>query len=566
VSTFTLQTSIQVDGAPLDPAAEGLLETVLVDDHLHAPDMFLLVFRDPEHRALELSRLTIGSKVRIATSALGGTAAQTLMVGEVTALEGEYTAAGSRVAVRGYDPSHRLHRGRRTRTFVQMKDSDIVRQLAQELGLATGAVEDSGPVLERVSQVNATDWEFLSARARAIGFQLAVEEGKLEFCRPRGPQEGPEAGDFSSQDPLQLVLGQDLLEFHPRVTSAGQVATVQVRSWDLLREQLLVGQAEPGPASAQLPLAPQDLAARFGASEYVLADRPLPDQAAVDAAARALAAQLASAASEALAVARGNPRLRAGAAVSIGVVAQPFVGQYVVTTARHILDADGYRVELGISGRLDRSLTQLTGGSGAAGRQPGLQVGIVTDNADPQGLGRVRVQLPALSNTYETGWAPVLAPGAGPQRGLCFLPEVNDQVVVGFWEGDPQHPFVLGGLWSANDPPPLGADAVDNGSVRRRELVSREGHRVVFLDGPHESGITLRTADGALQLALDARKREVTLRAPSVRITAEGELSLRTQGSLTVEAGGALTLKGQAGVTVASSGVVDVDGSLITLN
>jgi uncharacterized protein involved in type VI secretion and phage assembly len=252
--------------------------------------------------------------------------------------------------------------------------------------------------------------------------------------------------------------------------------------------------------------------------------------------------------------------------VSIGVVAQPFVGQYVVTTARHILDADGYRVELGISGRLDRSLTQLTGGSGAAGRQPGLQVGIVTDNADPQGLGRVRVQLPALSNTYETGWAPVLAPGAGPQRGLCFLPEVNDQVVVGFWDGDPQYPFVLGGLWSANDPPPLGADAVDNGSVRRRELVSREGHRVVFLDGPHESGITLRTADGALQLALDARKREVSLRAPSVRITAEGELSLRTQGSLTVEAGGALTLKGQAGVTVASSGVVDVDGSLITLN
>src|SRR2546421_11597993 len=101
---------IEVEGSQLAPELDVLVEQVVVDDHLHLPDMFLVAFRDVEHDVLGKAKLKIGSRVKV--SAPG---AELLIDGEVTALEADYSAAGSRTLVRGYDGSHRLHRGRSTR-------------------------------------------------------------------------------------------------------------------------------------------------------------------------------------------------------------------------------------------------------------------------------------------------------------------------------------------------------------------------------------------------------------------------------------------------------------------
>ncbi|HKF75340.1 MAG TPA: VgrG-related protein [Candidatus Dormibacteraeota bacterium] len=567
--------AVEVEGRPLAAEVEVLLEQVVVDDHLHLPDMFVLAFRDAGNQVLRQAQLHIGSRVRVGVPGAGSGGGEPLIEGEVTALEAEYDAGGSRAVVRGYDGSHRLHRGRVTQTYQNVKDSDIARTVAQRAGLQPGTIDDSRTTHDHVSQVNLSDWDFVRARAAEIGFEVAVAEGKLHFRRPRPSEEAPAEGDFHSSDPLQLVFGKDLLEFRPRVSSAEQVADVRVRGWDPRAKRAVIGSAPAGTSSVQLPATPGDLAGKFGSPTYVAVDHPLTTQREVDATAKAVAEQIGSAVAEAEGVARGNPRLRAGAAISVGVVADDFVGRYTLTHTRHVFDARGYLTRFEVSGRQDRSLLGLVanangGAAASAGGGPpvyGVVIAQVTNNDDPEKLGRVKLKFPWLSDGYESDWARMAQMGAGPDSGACFLPEVNDEVLVAFELGDVRRPIVVGGLYNGQDRPRLGDGLIDNGKVQRRGIVSRRGHRLVFLDDPGKSGIALVTAGGSIRIALNETKNEIHVFCQGkVRIEAQDELSISSQQRVSIEAGTQLELKGPAGVKVESSGPVEVSGTPIKLN
>ncbi len=564
---------VEVGGTALATELEVLLEQVVVDDHLHLPDMFLLRFRDTGRDVLKGGRFQVGAPVKITVPAAGAGQGDVLIDGEVTALEAEYDALGSRALVRGYDGSHRLHRGRTTQTYRNVKDSDIARTVAQRAGLETGTIDDSKTTHDQVSQVNLSNWDFLKARAAEIGFEVAVSEGKLHFRQPNPSSDAPAEGDLTSSTPLQLVFGSDLLEFRPRVSSAEQVKQVQVRGWDSKRKEAVVGSAPAGTTSAALAATPAKMAHAFGDPTYTAVDRPLSSQGEVDAEAKAIAEQIGSAVAEAEGVARGNPKLHAGAAVSIAVVADQFAGRYTLTHTRHLFDAHGYRTWFEVSGRQDRSLLGLiTGGTGtgagaAAGAMGGVVVALVTNNADPEGMGRVKLKFPWLADNYESDWARMTQAAAGPDSGACFLPEVNDEVLVAFEFGDVRRPIVVGGLHNGKDKPRLGDGLFDNGQVKRRGLVSRRGHRVVLFDDPGKSGIALITSNGNLRVSLNETTNEIHLYCQGkISLEAQGDLTLSSQQNVTVQAQSRLNLQGQAGASLKSSAEVEVQGGLVKIN
>ena len=571
MANFTLQTTIEVDGRPLDAALEPLIEQIIVDDFLHQPDMFVLTFRDVERTVVADARLKIGSKVTVKATDVGGNAQESLIVGEVTALEAEYTEGGSRAIVRGYDPSHRLHRGRHTRTFAGMTDSDIASEIAGAINVQIGTIDASGPVHDHVSQANLTDWEFLQGRAREIGFELAVSEGKFHFRKPAASESAPPDGDYDDDDPRKLVMGKNLLEFHPRLSSSEQVTEVVVRGWDYKKKESLVGRAPASASSATLKSKPIDLARTFGEPTHVVVDRTLSTQGAVDAAARSMSDRIGSGFAEAQGLAKGSPKLKAGVAVSVGVVADQFTGKYVITSTRHVFDQDGYRTRFVVSGRQDRSLLQLAGGGASSSGSPatridGVVVALVTNNDDPDALARVKLKFPWLGDDYESDWARHVSLGAGPKSGAVWLPEVGDEVLVAFEFGDIRRPFVVGGLWNGVDKPSLGDSLFDNGKVKRRGFVSRKGHRFAFLDAEGDAGIALLTSDDKLKIALKESDVEIHVKSDgTILIESTGDLTIKGSANVNVEATGKLTLKG-ASVTISASGPVDIDGTPIQLN
>jgi phage protein D/phage baseplate assembly protein gpV len=553
---------VEIDGQQLPADVVPLLISAYIDDSQRLPDMFGLRFRDPGRIVLAKSNAKVGAKVKISVQVTGEQTPAVLLQGEITALEAEFDSGGTFTVIRGYDQTHRLFRGRHTESFVQMTASDIAKQVAQKAGLKIGEVSSTRTVFPHVSQAGQTDWELMEQLTRDNGYEVAVRDGSFSFTAPRTASEAPAAGGPNSENPLVLELGKDLLRFRSVLTSAQQSSKVEVRGWDVATKKALTSTAPAKTSSADLPtVKPEDLAKVFNDPVHVSAEVPYRTQAEVDEAAKSLAEELAGTFAEFEGVARGNPKLRARAAISVSGLGEPFDGKYTVTTSRHRFEpTTGYTTAFTVSGKHDRSLLGLASGGARTGRAPiGVAIGQVSDAQDPEKAGRVKLTFPWLSDDYVSDWARTVQLGAGKNRGWAVLPEVGDEVLVAFEQGDFSRPTVLGGLYNGIDTIPSGpVDLVDGGSgaINRRSMVSRNGHRIDLLDqNGQKEGITLATKDNKLLLKLDSVGTTITLHADG-KIVVEG-----TQG-ITIDAsssnidvkGGKISLKATNGVDVDGGG------------
>jgi len=582
---------ITIGGTALTRELDGQLEEVIVDQHQHLPDMFAIAFHDPDRDILGTLNATIGAPVVIKVTPPGGSA-ETLIHGEITSLEADYDTIRSSTIIRGYDKSHRLHRGRRTETYKNVTDSDIAKTVANRAGLSVGQVDATSGTYELVSQANQSDWDFLKSRAREIGYELGIEDGKFYFRKPIEASGAPETGDYQSNgNPLQLVFGDDLIEFRPRVTSAEQVSSVKVRGWDPAQKQAVIGSAQAGTVAADgLPDDADSLAGKFGSPTFTAVNRPLAQQSEVDTAAASIGEAIGSSYAEADGVAQGNPKLKAGSTVSVGVVGDPFAGKYTLTSGRHVFGEHGYRTHFVVSGRQDRSLLGLTSlgssnGHASAGGAPinGVVIALVTDNNDPNNGARVKLKFPWLDDDYESDWARVTQLGAGPKSGALWMPEVNDEVLVAFEHGDIRRPYVVGSLYNGKDTPPEGDGLFDNGKVKRRGFISRKGHKFIFFDDDSKAGVAIISSDGKLKVSLNESNSEIHISSQGkvhvesqqdMTIESQGNLKLSAQQGISLQAQTNLDLKGGAGATldggpqlqVKASGQLSVSGAMVDVN
>ena len=534
----------------LDISEELMLDLheVTVETSLCLPGVATLVINDNRLRWIDDPGLMPGKSLKVAAKLPGGE--RPLFDGEIVELEPEFGPQTHRLVVRAFDRLHRLTRGRKARSFQQVTDGDLVSKLAGEAGLTAKSAATS-VVHAYAFQHNQTNLEFLRERAAALGYTLFVDGKTLHF--------EPFAAHGT---PVELRWGVSLHEFHPRLTTLEQVDGVVVRGWDPDNRRAIVGQVSTGNGAPQIgeKQSGGELAkAAFKQAATALLARPIRQQAQADGLAQATADRLAGQFIEADGAAGGDPALRAGASVHISGVGERFSGTYLVTSATHTNGLHGYSTHFSVSGHNPATLLGVLSRATAdetALPLGGLAVGVVTDNNDPQQLGRVRVKYPWLADDDASYWARVVAPGAGKQRGVQFLPEVNDEVLVGFELGDMQYPYVLGGLWNAMDTLPA-PDAVSNG-VQKRVIMSRTGHVITLDDSPGAGGITIQDKAGN-KIVLDTQTNALT-------IEVQGNASLKAQGNLTLEAQGQVQLKGM-GVTIdGQAATVDVKGTVINLN
>lgn len=183
---------------------------------------------------------------------------------------------------------------------------------------------------------------------------------------------------------------------------------------------------------------------------------------------------------------------------------------------------------------MNESLLDLLQPSGApaANRIYGVVVGIVTNNDDRDGLGRVRVRFPWLSESDESFWARVAAPMAGPDRGAYFLPEVDDEVLVAFEHGDVRFPYVLGALWNGQDAPPESEPLSSDGKVVKRVIKSRSGHIIRLDDSDGAEKIEIIDKTEKNRVVIDASANTIT-------VSAQGDITLES-------AQGKVIIKGQS--------------------
>lgn len=204
-----------------------------------------------------------------------------------------------------------------------------------------------------------------------------------------------------------------------------------------------------------------------------------------------------------------------------------------------------------------------------ASRVQEAMIGVVTDNKDPEKLGRVKVKLPVLSEADATWWAPLVMPGAGQKRGWYFIPEIDDEVLVMFEHGDFNSPIVIGSLWNGKDKP---ADQNDNGNPRR-VIKSRAGSRIVFDDEKNciiiedGGGVGCITIDAnGNSITIEAKSGDVCLGAPSGQVALVADtIQIEAGQNVEIVAGAAMKLTGGSEVK-GKGGAVTVAGAMVNIN
>jgi uncharacterized protein involved in type VI secretion and phage assembly len=311
----------------------------------------------------------------------------------------------------------------------------------------------------------------------------------------------------------------------------------------------------------------------------------------------------------------------AGTGVDIKDVGTRFSGKYLVTRSLHRYSQKGYTTQFWCSGSGNMTLTELlngsshnaTNGSGkGGGSKPtavGLMGGIVTDNKDPDDMGRVKVTLPALgkdSNGADIGshWCRMATIMAGPGQGVAYFPEAGDEVIVGFQNGDPTQGYVLGCVWNGSDKLPKPTSKLVTGSQTiRRVQRSRLGHEFVLDDSPDPTqGIEIidKTTKNFIKIITQKNKihiecdQDIEVKTNTGNITATastgnitvkadaGKMDLTSLGDMTLKATGKVSISGTAGVDISSmaqttvkgtasldlssTGMTSVKGSMLKLN
>jgi uncharacterized protein involved in type VI secretion and phage assembly len=436
--------------------------------------------------------------------------------------------AQGRVSVVGYDELSLLAEGVRHRTFTNQSHKEIVEKIAKEVGITIGEIQDTGITEEYICQADETNLQFLSKIAAMNSFELFVQcddtgDPLLYFRKP------------ATKATLKLKWGENIRSIRPRYKKL-QVNYVDVPYWKY-KEKRIEGTLQERKlgttktnANGVKPSDEDQKSIKYAAyrapgswnTNSLQKTRNVAQSMCDYYTGQFLCAELEL---------EGNADIRAGSLVTIlhdeKSDLKSFNGDYYVTDTCHIYERGTFKTKITVSDTGGYSLLQHNFSPIERLRPSQTHlVGIVTNNKDndkPPNMGCVKVRFPTLRTTEEPNgiescWARVVTTGAGNNRGIDWLPEVDDEVVVAFEHGDIHRPYIVGNVWNGKDSSPEDHKHRVNGNgVRLRTLKTRVGHEIEFVeedggDGK-QRGIYIKTAD-KLKVEMNDTKKEIRISTP----------------------------------------------------
>ncbi|MEQ9163283.1 MAG: phage baseplate assembly protein V, partial [Ilumatobacter fluminis] len=490
------------------------MRRLVVEKSWSAADRAELEFRDDD---LETT-YRVGDPIEIKMAAHHETTLVQVFAGDIVGIGLRYTDGIGYVTIEALDARHKLTRTIEPKTYENVKLDDIVRNIAGAHGLS---VEGSlGNTVFEHFIVADSHFAVLQYAARRSGTVWTLTDSKLKFSDP-GTADGSTA---------ELEAGTDLIDIDLRFAPIEQAKEVAVNGWDQSQGKAIVGKVTSTKPIHEIGFpkntVSEDLEVAWGGGAHDVKDA---QEVATGIERRLRSADVIGTGSAEL-----RPDLVPGRKVKLKNIGTLFNGDYVLSSVVHRFgDLDGtgstdFRV-----GPPDASLDQLLGdGERQGGRAPnGITIGTVTDTDDPKKLGRVRVKLPLISDQLQTGWVRTSSLGSGKDRGIVFVPEINDEVVVAFEHGELNRPYVLGGLW--NDVGTAFEGATKGNQTDERRLVSKLGSAVRFIDvgsDDETSGIAIEMDDaktrifmGYKQVTIETEGRPLEIKNGKASIKMEND-------------------------------------------
>ena len=514
---------------------------------------------------------------------------------EEVIFEGVVVKLGARISGENYsrlivdcqDKAVKMTIGRKNANYIDKTDSAIIQSLAGAHGLSV-TVESTAVTFKELVQYYCSDWDFMLARAEANGLLVIATDGQLAVKAP----------NVGAAPTLEVTYGDDLIEFQAEIDARTQLASVEAVAWDPKTQAVVRGAAaQPATLNAQGDLSSATLSQVVGLQTYVLQTATPLEAAALGGWAKAQQVKSGLARIRGKIKFQGSAKAKVGELIELKGVGKRYEGKVFVGGLEHEI-ADGNwltEVEFGLPPDWFTARGDIVAPA-AAGWLPGaegLQIGVVLKlDGDPLGEQRIQVKAPVLDAATPGVWARLAQYYASSGFGAFFLPEVGDEVVLGYFNNDPSHPVILGSLYSSARAPPYAIAAENN----TKALVTRsqvkieidDDKKVITITTPANNKIVL--SDDAKSIVLhDQTDNKVTLDPGGITLDSPKDIKITAKGSMTLDAVGkiaitskadvsvgganinceaqiALTAKGAASAELSASGQTTVKGAVVMIN
>jgi Rhs element Vgr protein len=453
------------------------------------------------------------------------------------------------------DKAVKLTIGRKSKYYYESKDSDIIEEIIGTYSLEKD-IEATNVQHAELVQYNVSDWDFCVSRAQANGKVCIVDDGKIIVQKP----------DFKQSELETVTYGTTLMDFDAEIDARNQFAKVTSYSWNAADQELIEVEANDPSVSLNGNIKTSDLSSVINLENLELrSGGGTPDVELQEwADAKSLFNQLAKIRGRVKF--QGIPAVRPNTAIKLAGVGDRFNGKVYISAVRHQITEGNWTVDaqFGVDPKWFSETVDIndTPASGLLGAVNGLQIAIVTQLEDPDKENRILVRLPIIDNSEQGIWARIATLDAGEERGSFFRPEIDDEVIVGFINGNPNDAVVLGMMNSSKKPAPIEAsdDNHEKGFVTRSQMkfIFNDDKKSVVLETPAGKKITVDEDAGEIKIE-DENSNIITMDSSSISLESAGDISIKADGDVIIE-GANVNITGSTEAVVEASSVT-VEGS-----
>ena len=471
------------------------------------------------------------------------------------------------------DVAYKMTIGRKNRSFDDSTDSDLITEILVEYGLAID-VDPTSDTHEKIIQYNVTDWDLINMRAEMNSLFVNVNDGQVEVKKLN-----------TAQPPVTtLSYGANIIEVEAEIDSRSQFHGMKAQSWDSAGQEMVEMESATSTGTQPGNLGNDDLANVAGLDFLMLRHSGQISDKELKAWSEAMLNRSRMEKSVGKIRIQGRSGIRPGHVVALQGLGNRFNGNALISAVSHRIYGGNWFTYLVYGIKFETfaqhfkdNLLEIP----AAGLIPsvsGLQAGIVTvlEN-DPKSEFRIKVKLPAISPDEEGLWARIALPDAGKDRGFMFMPEIGDEVIVGFMNEDPRNPVILGMLHSSVKPAPFSATDSNN----QKAMVTRSGIKISFDDDKKSveistpAGYIFHLDEDQKEILLeDANRNKIKMNSDGITLESGKDVIIKaTSGNVTIDginitqkAMAEIKLEGSAGLEAKSSGVTVIKGSLVRIN
>jgi Rhs element Vgr protein len=478
----------------------------------------------------------------------------------------------SKLYIEARDVAYRMTLDRKSNCYTDISDSELFEEIINQYGDLTPHVADTVGPYPEIVQYQVSDWDLIVTRAEKVGMYCLPDDGNLHIEKP----------NLQKEPVLSLGYGSHIFDLDLSMDSRSQYQKITSSSWNPANQEVIVADIEDIVSPDQGNIDGAELATVGLVADFALPHSGALQQQEIDSWSEAGMIKSRFSKIRGTIQFQGDERIKPGDVIELNGLGDRFNGMAFVSGVRHVLGAGDWKttIQIGMDSRWHHEKFTVNAVSGA-GFHPaigGLHVGVVMQlQDDPAGEDRILVRLPLVGSPDTGIWSRVATLDAGQERGTVFRPEIDDEVIVGFINEDPNQPIILGGLHSSQNPAPISASDENH----HKGLVTRSGMKVVFddeaasisVETPKGNRLEINDQDGLMRV-VDEPGNSITLDSEGISLESPGSIVIKATGQASIEAANinikaspdSLTLEGTLSTALRSDGATEVKGSVVQIN